>query len=316
MTRSTVIQRCSLWLALSLGMAVPATAQQSAIEQAKDPAKFLEIARKQLKWDEPADPAHIAGPIYFVGTRGLSVFLITSADGHIVLNTGMPGSGPLIEKSIRKLGFKPEDIKVLLAGHAHCDHVGGHAYLQKLSGAKVAMIREEKDLFESGGKLDFHYGKYKEFAFEPARVDVVLKDEDEIKVGDVALMALLTGGHTRGATTFVMKIVDQGKTYSVVFPNGTSVNPGYRLLKDPSYPGIADDFRRTFKILERLEPDMWFYAHNETHDYDAKLARSVKEGTQAWVDPAGYQKWAAKQRAKFDEALAAESKDATPADKK
>ena len=308
MTRSMAFRSCWLMIAFSVGVAAPAGAQKNAIEEAKDPAQFLEAARKLLKWDEPADPAHIAGPLYFVGTKGLSVYLITTSEGHIVLNTGMPGSGPMIEKSILKLGFKPEDVKILLTGHAHIDHVGGHAYLQKLTGAKIAMIREEKELLESGGKLDFHYGQHKEFGFDPVRVDTVFKDGDEIKLGDISMLALLTNGHTRGSTSFVMKIVDKGKTYSVLFPNGTSVNPGYRLNKDPSYPGIADDFRRTYGILERLEPDIWLYAHNETHDYEAKLARSVKEGTQAWVDPAGYQKWVAKQRARFDDVLAAESK--------
>jgi metallo-beta-lactamase class B len=303
MTYPFVLKSCLVLIALSLVFALPAAAQPSPDELAKNPSLFLETARKQLKWDEPAEPAKIVGPIYFVGTKGLSVFLITSSEGHIVLNTGMPGSGPLIETSIRKLGFKPEDIKILLTGHAHIDHAGGHAYLKKISGAKIAMIREEKELFESGGKLDFHYGAYKEFEFEPAKVDTVFNDGDEIKVGDVTLTALLTNGHTRGSTTFVMTIVDGGQRYSVLFPNGTSVNPGYRLVTNPSYVGIADDFRRTFRILDSLRPDIWLHPHNDSYRYEEKLARSANEGAKAWVDPAGYQKWMAAQRAKFQRNL-------------
>lgn len=283
-----------------------ALAQASPDAPANDPAAFLQSARKLLKWDEPEEPVRIVGPIYFVGTKGLSVFLITTAKGHILLNTGMPGSGPMIEKSIRSLGLKPEDIKLLLAGHAHVDHVGGHAYLAKLSGGKIAMIEQEKDLFESGGKLDFHYGPFADFAFEPAKVERVFADGDEIKLGDVTVKALLTPGHTRGSTTFVMRVTDDGKTYNVAFPNGTSINPGYRLAQKPSYPGIADDYRRTFRALDSLKPDIWLMPHNEAYDFSGKRARAVKEGAAAWVDPDGYRKWLTAQRDKFDAAMAKE----------
>ena len=295
--------RAGMLLVAWWGCLASAAAQPAVEELANDPPRFLDVARKAFKWDEPAEPARIVGPIYFVGTKGLSAFLIATPEGHIVLNTGMPGSGPLIEKSIRKLGFQPQDVKLLLTGHAHVDHVGGHAYLQKLSMAKIAMIREEKDLFESGGKLDFHYGGYPEFEFEPAKVDRTFRDGEEIKLGDVTLRALLTNGHTRGSTTFVMKVLDDGKTYSVVFPNGTSINPGYRLTKNPSYPGIADDYRRTLRILAALEPDIWLLPHNEAYGFDGKLAHAAQEGAKAWVDPTGYRNWVVAQRQKFDATL-------------
>ncbi|MFO1019972.1 MAG: subclass B3 metallo-beta-lactamase [Planctomycetales bacterium] len=291
---------------LLMGLATPVSAQIDLQKLANDPALFLKTARTALKWDEPAEPAKIIGPIYFVGTKGLSVYLITTPEGHIILNTGMPGSGPMIEASIRKLGFKPEEIKLLLIGHAHIDHAGGHAYLQKLSGSQIAVIREEKDLFESGGKLDFHYGKSPEFGFEPAKVDQVFHDGDVLKLGDVAITALLTNGHTRGSTTFVMKLTDEGQTFTVVFPNGTSVNPGYRVAKDPSYPGIREDYQRTLRVLEDLKPDIWLMAHTEAFNYDAKLARAAKEGAKAWVDPEGYRKWIIAQKKNFDAAIARE----------
>ncbi len=285
------------------GIESTAAAQPKLEELADNPPLFLQAARKLLKWDDAAEPAHIVGPIYFVGTKGLSVYLITGPEGHVVINTGMPGSGPLIEASIRQLGFEPKDVKLILAGHAHVDHVGGHAPLQKATGAKIALIREEQKLFESGGKLDFHYGKYKEFLFDPAKVDQVFRDEDEIQLGDIAIQALLTNGHTQGSTTFVMKVADEGKEYSVVFPNGTSVNPGYRVAKNPSYPGIGDDFRRTLRILESLTPDIWLMAHTEAFGYEDKLARSAQEGTKAWVDPDGYRAWVKTQREKFEAAV-------------
>ncbi len=292
-----------------------AIAQLTPEDLASSPPVLLEKVRKVLQWDEPAEPAKLVGPIYFVGTKGLSVYLITTSEGHIVLNSGMPGSGPMIEKSIRQLGFKPEEIKILLTGHAHLDHAGGHAYLQKLSGARIALIREEQELFESGGKRDFHYSPFKEFEFEPAKVETVFEDGDQITLGDVTLSTLLTGGHTQGATTFVTTVVDDGQTYKVAFPSSTSVNPGYRLTKNPSYEGIADDFRRSLHVLETLKPDVWFHQHNENFDYDAKLARAEKAGPQAWVDPEGYRKWIVGQREKFHAALEkerGEGKDSDP----
>ena len=260
----------------------------------------LQALRTALKWDEPAEPARIVGPIYFVGTKGLGSFLITGSEGHIVLYTGMPGSGEMIEKSIIKLGFKPKDVKIILTCHAHCDHVGGHAYLKKATGAKIAMMREEVELFESGGKLDFQYGDYKAFAFEPCKVDTVFRDEDQITLGDITLRALLTPGHTKGSTTYVMNVVDDGKTYKVVFPDGTTINPGYRVARNPSYKGIEEDYRRTFRTLEKLKPDIWLAPHNEFYGLDAKLSRAAKEGIKAWVDPEGYRKWVAAKKEIFD----------------
>ena len=282
-------------------------AEPTADELAKDPTLFLDSARKKLHWDEPTEPAHLVGPIYQVGTKGLAVFLITTPEGHILLNTGMPGSGPLIEKSIRKLGLKPEEIKLLLTAHAHVDHVGGHAYLQKLSGAKVAVIRQEKELLESGGKTDFHYAGVKLFEFDPVKVDQVFEDGETIRLGNVALLGLLTGGHTRGSTSFVMKVTGNGKEWTVLFPNGTSVNPGYRLVKNPSYPGIREDYQRTLRVLEAQQPDIWLMPHNEAFGYEGKLARSKTSGAEAWVDPDGYRQWVVAQRQRFDAAIALES---------
>lgn len=293
----------ALLVALLLGLASQGLAQPNLEDVANNPRLFLDIARKFYKWDEPAEPVKIVGPIYFVGTKGLSVYLITTSEGHIVLNTGMPGSGPMIEASIRKLGFKPEEIKLLLTGHAHIDHAGGHAYLKQLSGARIALIREEKDLFESGGKLDFHYGTSKDFEFDPVKVDQVFNDGDVIKLGDVAITALLTNGHTKGSTTFTMNALDNGTLFRVIFPNGTSVNPGYRLVNDPSYPGIADDFRRTYQILAEVRHDIWLMPHTEAFSFETKLKRSEQEGVQAWVDPEGYQRWLSAQRDRFESVL-------------
>lgn len=291
-------------LAVACITTAPARAQEpDAAALARDPVLFLRTAEQALGWHEPAEPVRIAGPIYFVGTKGLAVYLITTSQGHILLNTGMPDSGPMIAKSMRKLGFRPEDVKLLLVGHAHIDHVGAHAWFQKLSQARVAAMAEEVALLESGGEADFHYGEHAEFAFEPVKAGRVLRDGEILQLGDVAIEALLTPGHTRGSTTYVAHVTAGGKAYTVVFPNGTSVNPGYRLVKEPSYPGIADDYRRTFHRLEMLKPDIWLDAHTGPFDFAGKRARAAREGVAAWVDPEGYRKWVVKTRATFEAAV-------------
>ena len=116
-------------------------------------------------------------------------------------------------------------------------------------------------------------------------MDTVFRDGDEITLGDIAIRALLTPGHTKGSTTYVMKVVDGGKAYTVVFPDGTSVNPGYSVGRNPSYKGIVDDYRRTFRTLEGLKPDIWLAPHNDVDRLDGKLTRAAKDGAEAWVDP-------------------------------
>ncbi len=159
-----------------------------------------------MHWNDPAEPMQVVGPIHFVGTQGLTSWLITTNDGHILLNTGMPPSGPMIEASIRKLGFKPEDVKLLLTCHAHVDHVGGLAYLQRVTGAQVVALDAEVELIQSGGKTDFNYGSIADFQFEPVKVDRVIHDGDKVTLGDVTLKALKTAGHTRGTTTWVTQV--------------------------------------------------------------------------------------------------------------
>jgi metallo-beta-lactamase class B len=294
-------RRILLASAVAAATILPAVVRaQSAPGPAKLESLSIPDTAKALKWNEPVEPTKFVGPIHFVGTRGLGVYLITTSEGHLLLNSGMPPSGPMIEASIRKLGFNPRDVKILLANHAHIDHVGGHAYLQKLTGAKVAMMEQEVPLLESGAKTDFHYGTNPDFAFDGVRVDRVLHDGDTIKLGEVTLTAILTPGHTRGSTTFTTSVTDGGKSYAVAFPNGASINPGYRVVRDPSYPGIAADYRRTLDVFDRLKPDIWLMPHNDVFDLAGKRVRAEREGVKAWVDPEGYRKWASGQRERFD----------------
>ncbi len=277
---------------------------------ASDNNLFLSLAKKALKWEEPSEPVRIIGPLYFVGTKGLGVFLFATSEGHILMNTGMPSSGPMIVESIRKLGFRPEDIKIMINGHAHIDHAGAFAYLKQQFGAELAVMSDDVPAMESGDKGDFKYAD--DFVYPAVKVDRILRDGDTIKLGEVLLTAYHTPGHTRGATTWVANLVVDGKAYVVAFPDGAGFNPGYRLAKNPSYPGIADDYRRTHHVLEMLKPDIWLAQHNEYYDLEGKRKRAETEGVSAWIDPEGYRRWVAGKKRAFDDEVETESAASRP----
>jgi metallo-beta-lactamase class B len=266
---------------------------------AKDNNLFIALAKKVFKWEEPDEPVRIVGPVYFVGTKGLGVFLFTTAEGHILMNTGMPSSGPMIVESIRKLGFRPEDIKVMINGHAHIDHAGAFAYFKQLTGAQLAVMKDDVVAMESGDTNDFKYAN--DFVYPGVKVDRVLRDGDTVKLGDVLLTAYHTPGHTRGATTWIANLAVDGKAYVVAFPDGAGFNPGYRLANDPSYPGIAEDYRRTHHMLEMLKPDIWLAQHNEYFDLAGKRQRAATQGVSAWIDPEGYRRFIAGKKRAFED---------------
>jgi metallo-beta-lactamase class B len=253
---------------------------------------------------EPAEPIRIVGPVHFVGTKDLGVYLIATKAGHVLIDGAMPGSAPLVEASIRKLGFRPEDIRVLLITQAHFDHVGTLAHFKQTTGAQVAVMAPDDELVKSAGTTDYLFSRDTSFRFDAVTADRVLKDGDVVELGGVKLTARLTPGHTRGTTTWLTSVEDGGRLYNVVFAGSTSVNPGTRLVRNPSYPGIADDYRRSFRLLESLSPDIFLGAHVGFFDMDRKRARAPSAGVQAWVDPEGWKRHVDESKAAF-EALAA-----------
>jgi metallo-beta-lactamase class B len=274
--------------------------QQSAAQQFTLDCEFLKALLA------PAEPMHIVGPIHFVGTKGLGVYLLTTPAGHILLGGGMAASSSAIASSIRKLGYKPEDIKILLSNHAHFDHVGTMADLKKLSGAAVETMDGDVALLASGGKIDYLFGKDARFYFPPVRTDRVLKDGDTVELGGVKLTARRTPGHTRGCTTFITTVQEGGRCYQVVFPDGTSVNSGTRLVYQPSYPGILQDYRQTFAVLESLHPDIFLAYHIDDSVWAAKRERAARQGAPGFVDADGYRSFVADRKARFEQLVAEE----------
>lgn len=296
----TAVLLVSALVAVRPGTAV---AQEPPSEDylASHPDEFLAGAIKVLKWDVPTDPVHVAGPIYYIGTEGLGAYLVTTAAGHIIVNTGLPSSGQMMLDDLAILGFKPEDVKILLSVHAHTDHAGAIAFLKDATGASFAMMEGDVAAMQDGGRSDFHYGQDQSFHFPPATVDRVLRDGDVIRLGDVAITALNMGGHTRGNTTFVLDVVESGKIYNVVITDGAGFNPGYRLAVDESYPGIGDDYRRNLARLELLKPDIWLGSHAERFDLVDRAARAkAAEGVEAWLNREQFRQQIVYQRNLFE----------------
>ncbi len=290
-------------VALVAALSVTAMAQEPPSEEylAGHPDEFLAGAIKALKWDVPTDPVHVVGPIYYIGTEGLGAYLVTTTEGHIIVNTGLPSSGQMMLDDLAILGFKPEDVKILLSVHAHTDHAGAIAFLKESTGASFAMMEGDVAAMQDGGRSDFHYGQDESFYFPPATVDRVLRDGDLIRLGDVAITAMNMGGHTRGNTTFVLDVVESGKIYNVVITDGAGFNPGYRLVVDESYPGIGDDYRRNLARLELLKPDIWLGSHAERFGLVDRAARAkAGEGVDAWLNHEQFRRQIVHQRNLFE----------------
>src|SRR5262245_53135603 len=258
------------------------------------------VAQGPADWYEPF-PAHkVVGNVYYVGSKDLATYLITTPEGHVLINSGFERTVPLIQKGVESLGFKMTDVKILLASHAHSDHVAGHASLQKLTGAKVYVMRGDDLVIASGGVGQYLYSSSR---WEPCKVDRVLKDRDEVKLGGVTLVAHLTPGHTRGCTTWTWRVEDGGKTYDVVVVGSPNVNPGFKLVNNESYPEIAADFVRTFAVLKSLPCDVFLGAHGSYYGMVERHALLEKGQANAFVDTEGYKEFVAQKEQAFRKTL-------------
>jgi metallo-beta-lactamase class B len=249
-------------------------------------------------WTTPFPAFRIAGNLYYVGSKDLASYLIATPQGHILINSSLVESVPLIRASVESLGFKWGDVRVLLISHAHWDHDAGIAAIKAATGAKYMVMQGDVPVVESGGRADFQYGSDTTLRYPPAAVDRTLKDGEEVRLGDAVLVAHLTPGHTKGCTTWTMKVRDGGRSYDVVIIGSPNVNPGYRLVNNATYPSIAEDYERTFRVLKSLPVDVFLGAHGGYFDLEAKHAR-LTQGVSAFVDPEGYRAYVADRERAF-----------------
>jgi len=255
-------------------------------------------------WTEPFPAFKIAGNLYYVGSKGLANYLITTPQGHILINSDLEANVPLIRASVEKLGFKFTDIKILLISHAHWDHDAASDTIKKLTGARYMVMDADVPVVESGGKEDFQYGNSAAMLYPATKVDRVLHDGDEVTLGGTVLVAHLTPGHTKGCTTWTLRVGEAGRSYNVVIVGSPNVNAGYRLVANTAYPGIAADYERTFQVLKALPCDIFLGAHGSYFGLEAKYARLQEAGTGALVDPEGYKKFVSEREQAFRTELA------------
>jgi metallo-beta-lactamase class B len=238
----------------------------------------------------PFPAHHVIGNVYFVGSKGLGIYLVTTPQGNILINAGLDESVPMIQQSVEKLGFRFSDVKILLISHAHFDHDAGAARIKKLTGAKYMVMDSDVPVVESGGGKDFAYAHTAGMLYPAAKVDRVLHDGDTVTLGDTALTAHFTPGHTKGCTTWTIKVNEGGKSYDVVIVGSPNVNLGYKLVNNAAYPQIASDYEKTFRVLRSLPCDVFLGAHGNYYDMESKYPRMTASAN-PFVDPQGYQKY-------------------------
>jgi metallo-beta-lactamase class B len=267
-------------------------------------------------WNQPNVPFKVIGNIHYVGTAGLSSFLITTERGHILLDGALPESALQIEANIAALGFKLRDIKYLLNSHAHFDHSGGLSQLKQDTGALMVASEGDRSALEGG----FYLGSEDRDALKapPVKVDRVVRDGAALELGGTVLTANLTPGHTRGCTSWSMPLTEGGKTLRVLFFCSSSVAAN-RLVDPPQYPGIVADYEKTFARARTLQVDVFLGPHPEFFRMSDKRARLSSGGVPAqgtpnpFIDPQEFGAFIAASEADFRRQLATQQERARSA---
>jgi metallo-beta-lactamase class B len=245
-------------------------------------------AQQNTEWRQPFPAFKLIGNVYWVGTYDLSTYLITTDAGHILINTGFEDTVPLIVEGVEKLGFEMADVKILLATHAHGDHVAGLAELKRLTGARMMMSEADSVLLEDGGISDFRFGDGRTPSFEAVKVDRRLKNQDTIELGGVTLTAHHHPGHTKGATSFTFTVRESGRDYRVIVSNMPGINAGVTVSGMPKYPTIADDYARTFAAQKALSIDVFLASHAAQFRMHEKYKPGDAYDPNRFVDPQGF----------------------------
>jgi metallo-beta-lactamase class B len=257
------------------------------------------FAQQDPAWTAAQTPYRVIGDVYYVGSKDLASFLITTPQGHILINSNLASSVPMIRRNVEALGFRFSDIKILLISHAHFDHAAGSAEIKRLTHARYMVMDADVPVVKSGGRDDFALGSKTEYRFPETKVDRVLHDGDEVRLGNAVLVAHLTPGHTKGCTTWTMKVSDGGRVYNVVIVGSATFLSSYKLVGDTAYPKMAQDFELTFRTLKALPCDVFLGAHGSYYGMLRKFDE-MKAGTaNPFIDPAGYQSYVAEKDQEF-----------------
>jgi len=241
----------------------------------------------QESWSKDYQPFRIVGNLYYVGTYDLASYLIVTPKGNILINTGLADSAPMIRAHVEALGFKFSAIKILLATHAHFDHVGAMAEIQQQTGAKMMINEFDAPVLADGGNSDYVMGG-KGMMFLPLKADRLLHDHDTIKFGGMQIIALHHPGHTKGASSFMLDVNDGQRTYRVLIANMPSILDETRLSGMPGYPNVGKDYAYTLDAMKKLQFDIWLASHASQFDLQAKHKPGNAYNPKAFIDRAGY----------------------------
>jgi metallo-beta-lactamase class B len=256
---------------------------------------------RQAEFNKPFPPHKVIGNVYYVGSEQLASFLITTPEGHILINSSFETTVPVIRAAVEKLGFKFADIKILLGSHAHGDHMEGDALVKELTKAQVMAMEQDVPALRNmrpGGKAH--------------PIDRVLRDGDEVKLGGTTLAAHETAGHTKGCTTWALRAQEAGKAHNVLISCSIGVNPGYVLVNNKDYPEIADDYVRSFQVMRSLPVDVFLGAHGSFYNLTDKHARLEKGGgSNPFIDPEGFKQYVDRSEKTFQARLEEQKKAAT-----
>jgi metallo-beta-lactamase class B len=263
---------------------------------------FAQKSENDRKMNRPVEPFKIIGNVYYVGASDVTSYLITTTQGHILLGAGFIETVPQIKANITKLGFKLEDIKILLVDQSHYDHCGGLAEIKRLTKARLLASPPDAAILEDGGKSDFWFGGDKEL-FEPVKVDEILKDGQEIKLGDAVLKTYFTFGHTKGATSWTMEIFENGKKYNVLFASSLTTLD-YPLTSNPKYPNIAADYAKSYETLKNIKADVFLSSHGGFFDLLEKAEKlRVSASPNPFINPNESRKFVIDMEKAFQEKL-------------
>lgn len=261
-------------------------------------------------WTAPRKPFRVYGNTWYVGPQDLGAFLITAPTGDVLIDGGVPGDASLIEAHIRDLGINLRQVKWVLNSHAHFDHAGGIAQILRDTGAQMIASAADTSLLERGGHADPEYGD--RFPFPSVHVARTVRDGESLHLGDLVLTAHSTPGHTKGNTTWTWISCEDARCLHMVDIGSLSA-PGFRLIANPAYPDIVQDFEHSFALVAALPCDVPLSPHPSAVDFWSRLAKHDQGDVDALIDPLGCRNYAEDARRSFEAKLAQQRADAAAA---
>ncbi len=260
-------------------------------QQVKEPKAMNE------DWSRNYQPFRIAGNLYYVGTYDLACYLITTSQGHILINTGLAASASQVEENIKALGFRFSDIKILLTTQVHYDHVGAMAAVKKKTGAQMMVNEKDAPVLADGGVSDYAFGG--SITFEPIKADRLLKPDDLIQLGEMQIKMLHHPGHTKGSCSYLFTVKDDQRSYQVLIANMPTIVID-KLSEAPAYPTISQDLANTFKSLKNVSFDLWLASHASQFNMHSKHKPGDAYLPAAFIDKLGFESSLADLERQFD----------------